>query len=47
VADACGEVRQGAHYTTRERGGCGAVREVIELILKAQCRWSDVIQTYL
>jgi len=47
VADACGEVRQAAHYTTRERGGCGAVREVIELILKAQCRWNDVIQTYL
>ena len=47
MADACGEVRQAAHYTTQERGGRGAVREVIELILKAQCRWTDVIQTYL
>ncbi len=47
VGDACGEVRQAAHYVTQERGGGGAVREVIELILKAQCRWSDVIQTYL
>jgi len=47
VADACCEVRQAAHYTTQERGGCGAVREVIELVLKAQCRWTDVIQTYL
>ncbi|MGA2258866.1 MAG: HAD-IIIA family hydrolase [Thermoguttaceae bacterium] len=47
VADACCEARQAANYTTRERGGCGAVREVIELILKAQCRWTDVIQTYL
>jgi len=47
VADAGSEVRQAAHYTTQERGGRGAVREVIELILKAQCRWNDVIQTYL
>jgi YrbI family 3-deoxy-D-manno-octulosonate 8-phosphate phosphatase len=47
VADACGEVCEAAHYTTRERGGKGAAREVIELILKAQCRWTDVIQTYL
>jgi YrbI family 3-deoxy-D-manno-octulosonate 8-phosphate phosphatase len=47
VADACGEVCQAAHYVTQERGGRGAVREVIELILKAQCRWTDVIQTYL
>jgi YrbI family 3-deoxy-D-manno-octulosonate 8-phosphate phosphatase len=47
VADACEEVREAAHYTTRQSGGRGAVREVIELILKAQCRWSDVIQTYL
>jgi len=47
VADACDEVRAAAHYTTAERGGHGAVRELIERILKAQCRWNDVIQTYL
>ncbi len=47
VADACEEVRQAAHCTTQQRGGRGAVREVIELILKAQCRWTEVIQTYL
>jgi YrbI family 3-deoxy-D-manno-octulosonate 8-phosphate phosphatase len=47
VADACGEVRQTAHYTTHECGGRGAVREVIELVLRAQCRWNDIIQTYL
>jgi 3-deoxy-D-manno-octulosonate 8-phosphate phosphatase KdsC-like HAD superfamily phosphatase len=28
-------------------GGSGAVREVIELILKAQNRWSDLIRIYL
>ena len=47
VADACEEVRRCAHHTTQQRGGQGAVREVIELILKAQGRWTDVIQTYL
>ncbi len=47
VADACGEVRQAAQHTTQQCGGRGAVREVVELILKAQGRWTDVIQTYL
>ena len=47
VADACEELRQAAHFITQQRGGDGAVRTVIELILKAQCRWADVIQTYL
>ena len=27
-------------------GGLGAVREMIELILKAQRRWDDLIQKY-
>ena len=47
VADACTELRQGADYVTTVKGGSGAVRETIELILKAQRRWDDVIQTYL
>ena len=46
VADACEEFRQAAHYVTRLPGGCGAVRETIELILKAQARWEDLIQGY-
>ncbi|MEN6449140.1 MAG: HAD hydrolase family protein [Thermoguttaceae bacterium] len=46
VADACGELRQAAHYVTTCGGGAGAIRETIELILKAQSRWDDVIQTY-
>jgi 3-deoxy-D-manno-octulosonate 8-phosphate phosphatase (KDO 8-P phosphatase) len=36
VADACAEVRAGAHYITRTPGGRGAVRETIELILRCQ-----------
>ena len=46
VADACAELRQAAHYVTSGGRGGGAVRETIELILKAQHRWDDVIQTY-
>ncbi|NUQ64796.1 MAG: HAD hydrolase family protein [Pirellulales bacterium] len=46
VADACLELREVAHYVTTAAGGQGAVREVIEMILRAQRRWDDVIQTY-
>lgn len=47
VADAAPELRQAADYVTTVPGGAGAVRETIELILKAQRRWDDVIQPYL
>ena len=46
VADACAELRQAAHHVTTLPGGDGAVRETIELILKAQSRWEDLIQAY-
>lgn len=46
VADACPEVRQAADYVTTLPGGRGAVREAIELILKAQQRWDDLIQPF-
>ena len=39
VADACAEVRADAHYITRTPGGCGAVRETIELVLRCQGHW--------
>jgi len=47
VADACAEVREAADYVTAAVGGSGAVRETIELILKAQHRWADLIRPYL
>jgi 3-deoxy-D-manno-octulosonate 8-phosphate phosphatase (KDO 8-P phosphatase) len=43
VADACPEVRAVAHHITVSEGGRGAVREVIELILKHQGRWDGVV----
>ena len=39
VANAVAEIKQVAHYVTARRGGEGAVREVIELVLKAQGKW--------
>jgi YrbI family 3-deoxy-D-manno-octulosonate 8-phosphate phosphatase len=47
VADACAELRQAAHYVTAVPGGAGTLRETIELVLRAQSRWDDVIQPYL
>jgi 3-deoxy-D-manno-octulosonate 8-phosphate phosphatase (KDO 8-P phosphatase) len=47
VADASPETIEIAHYVTRAGGGNGAVREVIELILKAQNRWGDAIGKFL
>lgn len=47
VADAAFETRENAHYITQARGGHGAVREIVELILKAQGRWDDLVQHYL
>jgi 3-deoxy-D-manno-octulosonate 8-phosphate phosphatase (KDO 8-P phosphatase) len=41
VADACPEMRQEAHYITLAAGGRGAVREVIELILRCQGEWQS------
>jgi 3-deoxy-D-manno-octulosonate 8-phosphate phosphatase (KDO 8-P phosphatase) len=43
VADAVVEVKRAAHYITTVRGGEGAVREVVELILKAQGKWKKAI----
>src|SRR5579864_333733 len=43
VANAVVEVKRAAHYVTVAKGGEGAVREVVELILKAQGRWKKAI----
>src|SRR2546421_9943192 len=47
VADAVEETRGVAHYVTQLPGGFGAVREVCELILKAQGRWSELMERYI
>jgi 3-deoxy-D-manno-octulosonate 8-phosphate phosphatase (KDO 8-P phosphatase) len=40
------EVKQCADYTTTASGGDGAVREVCELILKAQGHWETLLKKY-
>ena len=47
VADAVEQTRAAAHYVTKAKGGCGAVREVVEIILKSQGRWHEVMDQYL
>lgn len=43
VANAVVEVKRAAHYVTTVRGGEGAIREVVEMILKAQGKWKKAI----
>ena len=43
VADAASDTKAAAHYITNLAGGRGAVREIIELILKAQNRWDELV----
>jgi 3-deoxy-D-manno-octulosonate 8-phosphate phosphatase (KDO 8-P phosphatase) len=44
VANAAPEVRRAAHYRTKSVGGKGAVREVIEVILKSKGVWEEMIE---
>jgi hypothetical protein len=47
VANGDDVVRSHAHYCTQRRGGDGAVREAIELILTAQGKWESIVNSYL
>ena len=47
VANAVDEVKQYADYVTVRRGGSGAVREVIEYILKNTGKWQQLIKRYM
>jgi 3-deoxy-D-manno-octulosonate 8-phosphate phosphatase (KDO 8-P phosphatase) len=40
------EVKAKAHYVTAAEGGRGAVREAIELILKARGHWPELLKKY-
>lgn len=43
VANASPEVKRAAHFVTRANGGQGAIREVVELLLKSQGKWESFI----
>lgn len=46
VANAIPEVKAAARFVTVAAGGHGAVREVVEMILRAQRRWARIIQEF-
>ena len=46
VKNAAPEVKKHAHYITKRRGGNGAVREIIEMVLKSQNKWQEAIAQY-
>jgi 3-deoxy-D-manno-octulosonate 8-phosphate phosphatase (KDO 8-P phosphatase) len=46
VADAAAEVAARAAYVTRAAGGHGAIREVVELILRAQHKWEAALRQF-
>jgi 3-deoxy-D-manno-octulosonate 8-phosphate phosphatase (KDO 8-P phosphatase) len=45
-ANAVAEMLAQADFVTRARGGEGAVREFLELILRAQGRWQAIVDAY-
>ncbi len=44
VPNAVPEVRRAAAYVTRRLGGQGALREVVELILRSQGKWDELVR---
>ena len=46
TANAREEVKRAAHLVTQAAGGRGAIREVVELLLKAQNRWGEILKHY-
>ena len=46
TANARDEVKRVAHYTTKQPGGSGAVREVCEFILRAKGLWEPLLRKY-
>jgi len=46
VSGACDDIKNAVDYVTKRRGGRGAVREVIEFILKSQGKWEKLVENY-
>ena len=47
VANAVDELKEAADYITKKPGGEGAVREVIEQVLKSLGKWDKLMERYL
>lgn len=46
VANAVPEARAAADFVTKAAGGFGAIREIVEMILKAQGKWDAILAGY-
>jgi 3-deoxy-D-manno-octulosonate 8-phosphate phosphatase (KDO 8-P phosphatase) len=46
VADGVAEAKAAAHFVTHAMGGRGAIREVLEIILRAQGKWNPFVAHY-
>lgn len=46
VRDATADVKKYADYITVKNGGCGAVREICDLILNVQGKWTKATEKY-
>jgi len=46
TGNARAEVKREAHYVTEAVGGSGAVREVVEILLKAKDLWGEILKHY-
>ena len=46
-SDAVEDVRGRVHWVSRSPGGNGAVRELLEVVLRAQGRWAELLASFL
>lgn len=46
-ADAVADVRSRVHFVSARNGGDGAARELIEVVLRAQNKWDDLVAAYI
>jgi 3-deoxy-D-manno-octulosonate 8-phosphate phosphatase (KDO 8-P phosphatase) len=46
VGDGVAEAKTAAHFVTQANGGRGAIREVVEMILRAQKKWKPFVKKY-
>ena len=46
VADGVAEAKAAADFVTKANGGRGAIREVVEMILRTQGKWNSFVEHY-
>lgn len=46
-ADAARDVKDRSHHVTLASGGHGAVREIVEIVLRNQEKWADLLDAYI